>query len=388
VKKLERVITEKMPTMEVEDLMRLIRRGGKLGLGASKEILERLAKAKFEATPEQMRTSLMEILENAKPSWPNAEEVKEVNQLKNQVADLLIEKGLLNERAFIVILREIDSQPKLAKAVRRYHSQTKDIPNHILLDIVRKVQSEKEWAAEIILSQSPTTDDLLVLEEELEGPLQREAWERHRRKGISIEDAEYIIEAVPPLAELTWQEIYPKIAKKTAERQAEHYYEISRYTDSLKVKKDISNKMWIIREDLTRDQLAHLEQNADLVTIENPEIVRNWINQYFLRAPISFDEALKVKERTKSNIIREEAIREAIKKGRKEIRQIEKEFKRDEEKEHYWPGPTWKKERLEFLRNKVLELERELAGLKEKRETEKSIAKGGDDMEISTLVQT
>ena len=382
--KLERVITGRMPTMKDEDLLRIIRRSGKLGLEASKEMLKRLTKKNLN--PEQERTYLLEILESLKPSWPKDE--KEVSELKNQVADIIIEKGLLTERAFIVILREIDSQSKLTKAVRRYHSQTKTIPNHILLDIVRKVNSEKEWAAETVLSQNPTTDDLLVLEEELEGLLQREVFEKHRKKGISIEDGEYIIEMIPPLAEVAWQEIYPKKARGKPQSQAEHYYEFSKYTDSPEVKRDISNKMWIIREDLTREQLNHLEQNAGLVTIEDPEKVRNWINQHFLKAPISFDEALEVKERTKSNIIRKEAIKEAIKKGKKEIRKIEKELREEEKQERYWPGPTWKKDRLEFLRNKVLELERELENLEREKEIEESVLKGGDNMEMSTLVQT
>ena len=382
--KLEREITGKMPTMKDEDLLRIIRRSGKLGLEASKEFLKRLTKKTF--SPEQERTYLLEILESLKPSWPKDE--KEVSELKNQVADIIIEKGLLTERALIIILREIDSQSKLTKAVRRYHSQAKAIPNYVLLDIVRKVNSEKQWAAETVLSQNPTTDDLLVLEEELGGLLQREVFEKHRKKGISIEDGEYIIEMIPPLAEVAWQEIYPKIARGKPQSQAEHYYEFSKYTDSPEVKRDISNKMWIIREDLTREQLNHLEQNAGLVTIEDPEKVRNWINQHFLRSPISFDEALEVKERTKSNIIRKEAIKEAIKKGKKEIRKIERELKKEEKQERYWPGPTWKKNRLEFLRNKVLELERELENLEREKEIEESALKGGDNMEVSTLVQT
>lgn len=342
----------RMKEMGEEDLVNFIRRGGMVSLVAAEEVLLR------EAFGEK-GGYLREILEISKISPKDKEKAK---KLKNKAAEIMIKKGFLVERNFLAIIDNLKSQDIKIRATIEYRSLTEIIPNHVLEQIIREVVSEKEWAANLLLEQTNDTNDLIVIyEEELTEGLQKRAWKKHRELGISIEDGLWLIGYREPLAYITWRAIQKQIRTKDVNEKARIYYEASEETGSQKVKEEALNKLWSIKKSLDREQLKHMETYAELITVERPKRVKEWIYEAFLKLPPleyngyeesgEYEYIKSIIYATKLLKIKERAIRRAIEEAKREI---------DSKKNTH---STRNIERIKYLKEEIIQLEEELQGL-------------------------
>lgn len=271
---------ERLKNSTEEELLGYMQRGGKIAIEAAKEIFRREGPTSKKA--------LISILQYLKPKRVDQE--KEVANLKKKSLKKLISDFLLKEDDLLIILDEGESPALIDKAIDKYFLENEKRSNFLLGAIIRnrKVSTEKkEEAGKRLLEQAKDTDDLLLIEEELEGELQFKAWKRHRQKGMNKEDSVWITGFVPMLAEMNWEK--EKEEGRIKKLSIEDIYEISKYTDSPKVKKEALNLMWLKRKELTKGQLEYIEKNAELITIEDPDQVREWIKERFLKVYSDFE---------------------------------------------------------------------------------------------------
>jgi len=225
---------EQMPSMKEKDLLSWIRRGGVLGVEAAKEVLNRCRQGRLES-PEK---ALKFILTTLKTTGVTE---KQVLELKNKTANLMIKRGFLDEDSFLTILHEIDSLEILEKATRKYRLKNKKIPNHVLRKIFRRIPALREEIGKILLVQAREADDLLIIEEEMKGSLQRKAWKKHWKKfGMSTEDAIWLMSSVDELAEATWKKL--KKERRIKELSIEDLTEIADYTEIPNFKLRVARK--------------------------------------------------------------------------------------------------------------------------------------------------
>lgn len=230
-------IVEKVEKSNREELLRLIPRGGPLGIETTKELLKR---------GNLSGKDLGYILQNLKPTMRYHTYIEKVMEIKNQVT-LIIESGFLDEQNFSIILDEITLQNLLQKAVGQYRSSTHHIPNYILKKVVERVPRFRQWATRTILKQNPTTDELLAVldgleETKLQLQLQKEVLAELFKMGLPLDDAVSLIqlkEAV--IAEMVWDHLHHK--NQIKELPVDELEDICNLTDSPKVKKEVEKEL-------------------------------------------------------------------------------------------------------------------------------------------------
>ena len=218
---------EKIKNSSNEELLTTIWRGGAVGIEAAKEIIRRRREG-MTIPKECFRASLR--LKVKDPS-----QRKEVEELKAKVVEILI-MGVLDKEDLLIILREIKSQEIRERVVRRYQTVNKEFDELILMEIIRKVPSLVEEFGWKLLKKTNSPRVLQVIEEEAEGPLQLAAFEKHGKRGRSLDDACYNIGFIPALAKLTWEELRQK--RKIEKLSLEHLNEIVQYTDSQEIREE------------------------------------------------------------------------------------------------------------------------------------------------------
>lgn len=236
---MERRWTEKIKEMSDEELIRTTERKGLWSIVAAEEILSRMSKERI--IDGRKFHAILEI----RGTQGTRKETKEV---KEEAVKLIKEKGFLDERSVLVILDEIDSQEILESVIRKYLGESKNIPNYLLGKMIRRIKllSLKEVLARIVLDQNPSTDDFLVIEEELEGsPLQIEAEDKHWKAGMSTDDFTWLVADGSPLgsplqAERNWEKGKKGMIEKLS---IEQLNEIFRYTEALIVKIEVREEL-------------------------------------------------------------------------------------------------------------------------------------------------
>ena len=383
---MERKIEKEVKRTGNEKLIWLIEKGGTRGLEAAEEMYLR---GEFGAGGENLR-KILDIR-----SVPR-DRTEEATKVKNEAAKVIIERDFLNKRNLLTILRQIKSQKILNRAIRKYLAENKNVPNFLLEEMIHSIKflSLKETLAEKVLDQKPKTDDLLVIVEELEdlerfpkgSPLQTKAWKRLWQRWMSIENFKWIIGFVLSLAEQTWTRGKKKEKGKKSiieKLSTEDVYEISRYTDSLKVKRETLNQMWFKRKDLTEKQLEYVKDNADLITIEDPEKAREWIHNKILSLPLKLEEAMSLKKEIKSSSLKLKMAEKALGLVEEEIEEKEKE---KQEFPYRYLTNGWRENQLNELKEKKEELKGEILNIQE--QIQESVEGKAKEIEISIAPQT
>lgn len=223
---------EKIRKLNNEELVKEIKRGGIVSVIAGRELLSRRESL--------TRNSLRCILEGVR-TYGSRE--KEVVEIREKAAIKAKEKRFIDEGLFLVILDNIDSQGILKGIGDEYLSRNKDVSNQVLKGVIRRIPRLKWEAGGILSKQAKDGDDLLLIEEELDGsPLQIEAWKTHWEKfGMKPEDFTYLTWAVPSLTEKNWER--GKKEGMIEKLSIWQLYEIWHYTDSRKVKKEVKEKL-------------------------------------------------------------------------------------------------------------------------------------------------
>ena len=220
---------EKIKNSSNEELLTTIWRGGAVGIEAAKEIIRRRREG-MTIPKECFRASL-----GLRVKGPS--QVKAVEELKAKVVEILTGGVLdLDKEDLLIILREIKSQEIRERVVRRYQTVNKEFDELILMEIIRKVPSLVEEFGWKLLKKTNSPRVLQVIEEEAEGPLQLAAFEKHGKRGRSLDDACYNIGFIPALAKLTWEELRQK--RKIEKLSLEHLNEIVQYTDSQEIREE------------------------------------------------------------------------------------------------------------------------------------------------------
>lgn len=374
---LQRDTEEKMKEMSNDELIYDIGRGHARSLKAAKEILSR---KEFGTKGENLRKIL-----NIRSIPPDKAE--EETKIKNEAA-IIIEQGFLDRRNLLTILRQIKFQKILKRAIRKYLAENKNVPNYILEEMIRSIKSlsSKEVLATKVLDQNPGPDDLLVIVEELEdlerfpegSPLQRKALKKLLEMGISREDFVWLTGSVKSVTEITWKDVKKDLIETLF---TEDIYEISRYTDSPKVKEETLNKMWLKKEGLTTEQLEYVKGNAELITIEDPGKIKEWINNRLLHLVLDFEEAMSLEKEMKSSSLRLKMAEKALELVKEKIE--EKEAEKKEFPYRYLLNGR-EENQLKSLKEKAKELKAEILNLQE--QITESIK--GEEMKVNTTSQT
>jgi len=236
---MEGVWTGRIKKMSNEELLRITETGRIIGLKAAGEILSRILEGRVTDEDKYLRAILGSIKVEGEPKAQ-----RKAKEVKEEASKTMIEKGYLDEPNLSTILREIDSQKILERAIRKCLAKDRNIPNYLLGEMIRRIKSLslKETLAKRILNQNLTTDDFLVIEEELEdlkkfpkgSPLQIEALEKHWKIGMEPENACWLIGFVPSLAERTWERLCRE--GRVKDLSMEELDEIFRYTESPEIK--------------------------------------------------------------------------------------------------------------------------------------------------------
>ena len=325
-----------------KELLGAIKRGGSGAIFAGWEALKRFP----------TKEVLYEILRSKKPAGKKAEEAA---LLKTKAAKVARKKNFIDEKFLFAILENIDSKKLLKEIGVEYLSKNPEISNELLKRMI-SIPGLKNQVGQRLLKQSKNTDDLLIIEEEVTGKLQKEALKLHWKIGMKLEDFSWLLGFVlkSPVAEEIWEK--GKESKLIENLSPGHLYDISYFTESQKVKVESINLMWIKRENLQEEKhIEYLRDNAHLVTIEKSAIVREWANKRLLSTnKISWERLLKIKNNTHLLNLKLEADKRALEKIQNErenlnLRSLEREL---------FP---WERERLKFLDGKIKEIEREIA---------------------------
>jgi cupin superfamily acireductone dioxygenase involved in methionine salvage len=276
---------EKIKSLGNEDLLSIILKRETFMIEAAKEVLARLEREEI-SSPKIYQRAILQI----KPKTL-AQKI-EVEEIKEKIVQRFL-KERLEEEDLLFILDEVESQELKEKAAEKFLSQEKEVKNYVLGKIIQKVERLKNEAAKILLKQNPSKKDLLIIEEECRGALQLEAFEIHKRKGLSKEDGIYISWAIPNLAEFAWKEI------KEKKLSLGELFEICKYTDSEKIAKEAAIKMWQKR--LKKPQLLYFYKNPQLIESETPEKVRKEILKKLLEFNLTLEELMEISESQRGN---------------------------------------------------------------------------------------
>jgi hypothetical protein len=326
-----------------KELSAIIKRSGINSIYAAREVLSR--------EELQTRDVLYWIIQRVKVGGIIKE--KEAEEIREEAARIAKERGYIDEKFLFVIIDNITSKKLLKEIAKEYLAKKTKVSNELLKQIILHIPGLKNRAGQRLLKQTKNTDDLLIIEEELTGKLQREALKLHWKLGMELEDFVWLMGFVltSTIAEENW-------AKGEKEGVVEklslaELYEISYYTESKKIKEMSLNWMWIKRENLQEEKhIEYLRDNANLVTIENPDTVREWANEKLLSIDtLSLEMILNVREKTRLLPLKLEANKSALTKIQKEIKDLLK------------PGRTlhsWDRERLKFLKKKNKEIKLEI----------------------------
>lgn len=255
---------ERMKRLNNEDLLREVQRGGMDATEAAKEILLRISQGNLGITFKHLQA----ILENVKVKSPLQQ--TEIARLKEKTAITGVEKGFLNESFFLTILREIESKTILERVTRKYRSQTKDIPNYVLVEIIERVPTQREWAARTLKNQKPSTDHLLAAIDWTEGELQIEILQELFKRRLSKEDLVWlIISTHEKIANLAWERICQDNSIQRFSN--DDLSEVLRYTESEKIKEE-TIPILLGRKNL---KLSHIKEMVE--AIENLKIEKKII---------------------------------------------------------------------------------------------------------------
>lgn len=279
---MERKWLEKIKNSSNEDLLAIIRRGGILAIEAAKEVISRLERGEI-LNPKIYQRAILKI----RPKGPSQE--KELEEIKEKITRGLLDDRL-EEKDLLIILDEVKSQELRDEASEKFLSQKGKIRNYTLTQIIQKTSGLKNIAAEILLKQDPTTDELMVIEEECEGPIQLRAFKIHKRKGISKEDGIFGVWNIPELSELYWREI------KGKNLSLDDLFEICRYADSEKIVREAATKMWRKRDSLDKQQLLWLYKNPQMVKKKNPKKIKGEVRKRLSEFDLTIEELIMVAE--------------------------------------------------------------------------------------------
>ena len=304
---MERGFEEKVRKMNVGELMRFLERGGLYAILSAKEGLRR-----FEKGDPKIEKDFLRLILRAKI------EGKEGRKIKKIAAKILKEKFFDKESIEEIINCEELEKKEREKVAKKYILLGgKD--KGLLMTIIKSNLSPeiKNLAGEKLLTQKLKNDELFFIVQETTGEIQLKALKIFLRKSKNLDDRIELIEIEKPIevAEITWQDTLPMIAKENPRKRAEIFFDILKYADSEKIKRNAANEMWNIREILNEEELDQLYENADLITIEDPKVVRKWIDERYLKKAIQrkdFEKLKKVIERTEYQEIKERAIDRAI----------------------------------------------------------------------------
>ena len=178
--------------LDAERSLKLLEKGGDSAIKAAGEVFRRGGNSKQH---------LCCILDKVKGTRLNKREAKII---RAQAERLIMEK-FLDEESFLTILNEGSPRAR-RRATKKYRSEHENISNYLLKRIIFQVPQYCSWAAEKLLKQNPTIEDLGTIEDELEriNPrVQNEPWEKHRKRGISVNDACHLIGHAASLAKKT-----------------------------------------------------------------------------------------------------------------------------------------------------------------------------------------
>ncbi len=324
------------------ELLGAIKRGRKLGILAAKEAIKRFPTKEI----------LYEILK-LRSKGVTREIAKEKEKIKVEAAKIAKERGFIDERFLFAILEEVEDKKLQRKISREYLRENQRISKELLKEIVKETKLKE--ATKRLLKIANTQDDLLIIIENATRKIQLQAVEKLFKIGISKEDFVWLVAfSEPKLAEIIWQRGKEIEIFKTLD--VDDLYEIGNYTESPSIKREILILMWLRREEITEEKhLEFLKENANLVTIEKPEIAREWAEKRMLLIEeLILETVLKIQETTKNLEIKLEATEIALEKIKSEMaallsRAISEDL------------TIWEKKRLKFLKEKMEDLEREYA---------------------------
>lgn len=333
LKKIKRLPKNK----QYEELLQAIRRGGVRSITTAEVIVTE----KGFLTKEVIKC----ILLNVKTKGIRE---REATRLREQAAKKGIKRKFLDENLFLLIENSIDQSEILLEAAEKFLDKTQKPSNYALKRIIRRVPALRKKAAEILLKQTRSTDDLLPIVEELRGSLQKGALDKIWEMGMPPEDFTWLVgfELKPSLAWETW-----KRGKKENILQGlpikdllVNLYEIAKYTKSQKVKSSALDEMYLKKEDLNREQREFVHKNVDLITIGEPEKVKAWKNKPYLRSNSNVEKILQPKPRTNLLTLKLEAREKMLSSTQEEIENLENSFKeetkRTKQKAPYSNKPT------------------------------------------------
>lgn len=348
---MESVLAEKVKEMRYEELVRFLERGGIYALIAAEEGLRR-----FELGEEQIGEKFfILVLESKITKSSQAKEIKKVSAK-------ILEERFFSEKSVIAILNceelERGKRKKVAKRYLNLGGKDKEVLKQILSSNFI-TQEIKNLAGEKLLSQRLKNDELLLIAQETTDQTQMKALRKFLRKSKDLEDRIILIEHTPAVAEIVWEETLSMIRKKEPRERAEILFDILKYTDSENVKKKAANEIWMVREVLKYEELEYLNENADSITIENPEKVRKWIDENILKIPKfeerGYEKIKKVAERALYPEIQKRAIERAIQEAQREIIEIESSKHQS----------SWEIERVNFLKKEIENLRKKLEEMEE-----------------------
>jgi hypothetical protein len=347
---MERDFEEKVKKMNVEELMRFLERGGVYALLGANEGLRRFE----EGDPKIEKNFLISVLKT-KIKGKMEEKGKELKKIATQI---LIEK-FFDEKSVEEIIDCEDLEKEEREEVAKKYIGLGGKDKNVLMAIIKSNLSPeiKNLAGEKLLTRKLKNKELFFVVQETTVEIQLKALKIFLRKSKNLDDRIELIEIekAPRVVEITWEKTLPMIMKKNPRKRAEIFFDILKYADSEKIKKNAANEMWIIREILNEEELDQLYENADLITIDDPAMVKKWIDENSLEMPFkeeSFEKLKKIIERTKYREIRERAIEKAIEEGEKEI--AKKKYSEN----------SWDQKRVEFLKEEVAKLKKEKEFLK------------------------
>lgn len=255
---MERRIIEKMEKVNEEELLRIVRRGKVLGIEAAKKLL---LQGKFGVEGEYLR----EILGITKIPPKRA---KEATKVKNEAAEIIIER-FLNEQNFLSVLKEMESQKILKRATRKYRSQNRNIPNYVLVKIIEKVPTEREWAGRTLKNQNPSVDQLLIVLDWTEGELQIEILEELFKRKLPKREVVWLITNSPEkIVEMIWSRVCQ--GKRFSN---DDFAEMLRYTESGEIKKEII-PILLNKKNLELPHIKEMVEAIETLEIEKEIIYR------------------------------------------------------------------------------------------------------------------
>lgn len=317
------------------ELLDAIKRGKRLGILAAQEAI-----LKFPEKEVLYEILKMKVKENSKKL--------EERKVKIEAVKIARERNFIDEKFLLLVLEEVEDKRLKKEIAKEYLEKNKKVSRELLKEIVKNTGLRE--AVKRLLKIARTPEDLLPIIENAKGKIRFQALRKIFDIGISKEDFLWLVAFEDPqLAEIAWEK--GKQNKIFETLNIEEIYEIAKYTDAEKVKKDALNLMWLRKECVTEEeQLEFLEENAGLINIERPEIVKKWTQtKLILETEITLERILEIQENAEDPQVKFEATKIAIKRIIDEIadlrmREINKEL------------TYWENERLKSLEKKLEKL--------------------------------